>query len=50
MGILGVIVHFNKLDKGLAGDLDVQILGRIILQESNKTWDLGPIEIQQYEI
>ncbi len=45
MGILGVIVHFNRLDTGLAENLDVQILGRKILQESNKTWDFGPIEI-----
>ncbi len=45
MGILGVIVHFNKLDTGLAGNLDIQILERIILQKSNKTWDFGPIEI-----
>ncbi len=44
MGILGVIVHFNKLDRGLAGNLDIEILGQIILQESNKTWDFGPIE------
>ncbi len=35
MGILGVIVHFNKLDTGLARNLDIQILGRI-LQGSNK--------------
>ncbi len=45
MGILGVIVHFKGLDTGVAGNLDIQILGRIILQESNKTWDFGPIEI-----
>ncbi len=45
MGILGVIVHFNRLDTGLAGNLDIQILGRIIFQEGNKTWDFGPIEI-----
>ncbi len=50
MGILGFIVHFNKLDTGLAGNLDIQILGRIILQESNKTGDFGPIEIKQYGI
>ncbi len=36
MGILGVIVHFNRLDMGLAGNLDIRILGRITLQESNK--------------
>ncbi len=41
MGILGVIVHFNKLDTRLAGKLDIQILG----PGSNKTWDFGPIEI-----
>ncbi len=45
MGILGVIVHFNRLDTGLPENLDSQMLGRIILQESNETWDFGPIEI-----
>ncbi len=40
MGILGVIVHFNKLDTGLARNLDIQILGLIILQESNKLGNL----------
>ncbi len=45
MGMLGVIVHFNRLDTGLAGNLDIQILGRIILEEGNKTWDFGSIEI-----
>ncbi len=45
MGILGVIVHLNRLDTGSAGHLDIQILGRIALQERNKTWDFGPIEI-----
>ncbi len=29
MGILIVIIHFNKLDTGLSGNLDIQILGRI---------------------
>ncbi len=37
--------HFKGLDTGVAGNLDIQILGRIILQESTKTWDFGPIEI-----
>ncbi len=27
MGILGVIVHFNKLGTGLAENLDIQVLG-----------------------
>ncbi len=30
MGILGVIVHFNELDTGLAGNLDWQILARCL--------------------
>ncbi len=27
MGILGVIDHFNKLDTGLVGNLDIQKMG-----------------------
>ncbi len=50
MGILRVIVHFNKLDTGLAGKLDIQILRLIIQQESNKTWDIPPEEIKQYGV
>ncbi len=26
MGILGVIAHFNRLDTGLVGNLDIQIV------------------------
>ncbi len=40
-------IHFNMLDTGLAENLDIQILGRIILYGSNKTWDFGPIDIYQ---
>ncbi len=45
MGNLGVIVHFNKLYTGCAGNSDIQILERIILQDSYKTWDFGPIDM-----
>ncbi len=32
MSMLGVIVRFNELQTGLAGNLDWQILGQVIYQ------------------